>query len=164
MHKFIVLIAAISLFTGCCQNSKKSTDNSINKDSLTSVLLAEDRKWNDLAQKKGFYHARLDFVADNSIEMGDNSMPLEGKKAIEDYTKANTDLDFTVSWKPIRAEVAASGELGYSFGGWTLKTKTKAGKDTTLYGNYITVWHKQADGSWKYIIDGGGNTPKPVDQ
>jgi ketosteroid isomerase-like protein len=41
------------------------------------------------------------------------------------------------------------------------ETKNAAGTDTTLFGNYITVWKKQSDGSWKYVSDAGSNTPDP---
>jgi hypothetical protein len=30
------------------------------------------------------------------------------------------------------------------------------------YGNYMSVWKKQDDGSWKFVLDGGNTTPPPV--
>ncbi len=61
-----------------------------------------------------------------------------------------------------KAEVSASGDLGYTFGGFAFKIKTKAGVDTTYYGDYITIWRKQPDGKWKFVFDGGTDTPHPV--
>jgi ketosteroid isomerase-like protein len=53
-----------------------------------------------------------------------------------------------ISWWPAFAGIARSGDLGFttgpaSFGG---------GK---RYTNYFTVWKKQPDGSWKWMIDLG---------
>jgi ketosteroid isomerase-like protein len=43
-----------------------------------------------------------------------------------------------------------------------MQSKTKTGSDTTMYGDYVTVWQKQADGSWKYVADTGNDTPHEV--
>jgi len=42
-----------------------------------------------------------------------------------------------------------------------MNTLTKTGADTVIYGVYVSIWKKQKDGSWKYILDGGNTTPKP---
>lgn len=53
-----------------------------------------------------------------------------------------------ISWWPTFAGIARSGDLGFttgpaSFGGGR------------RYTNYFTVWKKQPDGSWKWLIDLG---------
>ena len=58
--------------------------------------------------------------------------------------------------------MSSSGDLGCTFGSWTLNSKTKSGTGTSVYGDYITVWQKQPDNSWKYIMDGGNKTPEEV--
>jgi ketosteroid isomerase-like protein len=64
----------------------------------------------------------------------------------------------------VKADISSSGDLGYTFGNWQIFVKGgPTSKDTTIYGNYISIWKKQADGSWKYELDGGNVTPKPED-
>ncbi|MEI7727400.1 MAG: hypothetical protein WCK09_19985, partial [Bacteroidota bacterium] len=63
-----------------------------------------------------------------------------------------------LKWVPVKAEISQSNDLGYTFGNWELYLKSK---DTTMYGNYVSIWEKQEDGSWKYVLDAGSNTPKP---
>jgi len=163
MFKYLSILPVIALLATSCQNCKKTDSaNAINKDSVKAVLVSMDKKFCDSSRKNGFNSARMQLVAENAIESGEGSMPLEGKKAIADFNATHPDSSFTLVWKPLRAEVGASGDLGYTFGGWTLTTKTKAGHDTALYGAYITIWEKQADGTWKYVYDGGNDTPKPV--
>jgi ketosteroid isomerase-like protein len=163
MYKYLLALPVLALMAGCCQNCKK-TDSSAgnNKDSIKNVLIAADKKFCDSSLRIGFNRARMQLVSENAIESGEWSMPLEGKKAIADFNATHPDSNFKLEWKPLRVEVASSGDLGYTFGGWTLKTKTKAGHDTAMYGNYITIWQRQVDGSWKYVFDGGNDTPKPV--
>ncbi len=163
MYKYLIVFPAVALFASSCQNCKNTNSVAIlNTDSLKKVLMDQDKKFCDLSLKSGFNHARMQNVAESATESGEGSMPLEGKKAIGDFNTTHPDTSFTLQWTPLKAEVAASGDLGYTFGGWTMKAKTKAGHDTSLYGNYITIWQKQADGTWKYVYDGGNDTPKPV--
>ena len=58
--------------------------------------------------------------------------------------------DLHLEWQPIRAEVSDSGDLGWTTG--TSRIVTTAG---IRQGRYITVWRKQADGSWKVWADLG---------
>ncbi len=43
-----------------------------------------------------------------------------------------------------------------------MPVKDKKGEITTTYGNYVTVWKRQPDGKWKYVLDGGNTTPAPL--
>jgi ketosteroid isomerase-like protein len=64
-----------------------------------------------------------------------------------------------LTWKPVRVEVAESGELAYSLGTWELVGKTPDGKEVTQTGKYLTAWKKQKDGSWKVVADTGTVDP-----
>jgi ketosteroid isomerase-like protein len=56
-----------------------------------------------------------------------------------------------IRWKPLRADVSESGDLGYTWGvaesGPTKEGPFKA------YGIYVTIWKRQADGKWKFVYD-----------
>ena len=56
-----------------------------------------------------------------------------------------------LSWYPVLADVAQSGDLGYTTGPWT---RLKDGQPQAA-GEYVTVWRKQPDGTWKFAIDMG---------
>ncbi|HEX8232474.1 MAG TPA: DUF4440 domain-containing protein [Caulobacteraceae bacterium] len=64
-----------------------------------------------------------------------------------DPTKPATPL----KWWPRWAGVAQSGDLGFTTGA------VERGDQRT--GHYFTIWKKQADGSWKWIYDGGAQVP-----
>lgn len=66
--------------------------------------------------------------------------------------KSNVSL----TWKPEIIDVAASGEIGYTTGPWELRiTPADGATPTVLTGRYMTVWKRQADGKWKFVLDGG---------
>ncbi|MCC3154510.1 nuclear transport factor 2 family protein [Hymenobacter sp. BT770] len=56
-----------------------------------------------------------------------------------------------LTWYPVLADAAQSGDLGYTTGPWTalLNDKPQAS------GEYVTVWRKQPDGKWKFVVDMG---------
>jgi hypothetical protein len=63
-----------------------------------------------------------------------------------------------LAWQPIFARVSIAGDLGYTTGPWEYKDNIKDEKPSG-YGNFVTVWKKQADGSWKFVVDLGISHP-----
>lgn len=60
--------------------------------------------------------------------------------------------DPKLEWWPVWAGIAASGDLGFTTGPYSVGGKRR--------GHYFTVWKKQADGQWKWVFDGGvGSDP-----
>jgi hypothetical protein len=58
---------------------------------------------------------------------------------------------YRLSWRPLKAEVTRPGELGYTYGYWEASRPGAGSK--SLHGDYMTIWKKQPDGSWKVIAD-----------
>ncbi|PYX88395.1 MAG: nuclear transport factor 2 family protein, partial [Acidobacteria bacterium] len=59
-----------------------------------------------------------------------------------------------------KAEMAASGDLGYTYGTFEFRAKDKDGHPIVRYGKYATVWKKQKDGTWKVAMDMGNSAPE----
>ncbi|MBX7248859.1 MAG: nuclear transport factor 2 family protein [Caulobacteraceae bacterium] len=57
-----------------------------------------------------------------------------------------------IKWWPLYAGVSRDGALGFTTGAATY------GGDRS-FSNYFTVWKKQPDGSWKWVIDMGARAP-----
>jgi len=164
MKNFHFLLLA-TLIAACNQKTSTNTaaeQKPLNTDSLRTELMNADKAWNDASLQKGYFHSRADFVADEGIELSQNEMPIVGKQAVADYVISHPDSAMKLQWTALKVEVAASGDLGYTYGSYSNIFKTTAGKDTITYGAYITVWKKQPDGSWKFLADGGVTTPQEV--
>lgn len=70
------------------------------------------------------------------------------------YGKRPDGKGVKLQWWPEYAGIAASGDLGFTTGPFVVA-------DDKGYGHYFTVWKRQADGSWKWIFDGGvGNAAR----
>jgi ketosteroid isomerase-like protein len=79
----------------------------------------------------------------------------KGKAAIEtmigDMVK---DPNFALSFTTDDVEVARSGDLAYETGTWQMtSTDPVTKKPATARGDFVTVWKKQADGTWKCVVD-----------
>ncbi len=119
-------------------------------------LIDADKAFNAMAQREGTGKAFLAYSADDPVMIRPGSMPLLGRSAfVEAFSQV---AGSALSWEPLRAEIAASQDLGYTFGRYTLRE----GGEIKGHGVYVTIWKKQQDGSWKFVLDGGGTTPEQV--
>jgi ketosteroid isomerase-like protein len=124
-------------------------------------LMATDSAFSRASKDLGMRQAFLLFSDSAVIELNEGSFPTQGIQEMERRQKAIDDSKFQLTWEPLRCEVAKSGDLGYTFGNWEIITKNTAGTDSSTYGNYISVWKKQRDNSWKIVLDGGNSAPAP---
>lgn len=149
MLKIVVIIVISFILAGC--TSKKE----VNTDLFKKEIADADKSMSELATKEGFNAALGKYAADDFVKFTGGGHPIIGKKEFDEKTK-NKPGPKTLTWKPVKADVASSGDLGYTWGNWKFVLP-----DTVLYGNYFTVWEKQSDGSWKMSLDGGNETPPP---
>jgi len=121
-------------------------------------LLNTDWEFSRTSVKKGAAAAFYLFLTNNAMQLPEGSLPIYGKKAIFDTMMQG---DYTLSWTPVKAEVARSGELGWTWGKFVVQVIQKDGSELTSYGKYLNIWKKQADGSWKVVVDMGNQSPSP---
>ncbi len=98
------------------------------------------------SRERGAKAAFLEFLGEESIVLQPG--PVWGRAA----WAAGDDLPGTLDWQPDRAQMAASGELGFASGPWLFTPKDPDGRP--VEGRYVTVWRNTADG-WRVLFDGG---------
>ena len=125
----------------------------INVEKEKEAIKQADIEFSNLSVKEGFHKAFLTYVADDGVLLRPNSYPVEGRKAIEELHAKSSDSTFTLTWKPLFADVSSSGDMGYTYGTWEVKAKT--GDDKPGYGTYTTFWKKDKNGKWKFVLDTG---------
>ncbi|MBK8501003.1 MAG: DUF4440 domain-containing protein [Saprospiraceae bacterium] len=141
-HPFLLLLFALLACT--CQ----SPDPQMLKAEIEAIEVAFSTSVAD----KGIHQGFLEFAADDAILIR-NARATEGKTAIADRFGQRSDTGQTLTWAPRKIEVAASGDLAYSFGDFVYAAADSLGKTDTLTGNFCTIWKRQADGSWKFVVD-----------
>jgi hypothetical protein len=83
----------------------------------------------------------------NSLALGREA---HAAKMAADKERGKARSSFTRA-KPLRAEVAASGELGYT---WGIAESAPAPEGPFKpYAVYAMIWKRQPDGQWRFIFD-----------
>lgn len=88
----------------------------------------------------------LDLYAEDAIQMSPNQVAVQGKAAILAWDEALPQFS---NFQEKSLEVEGQGNIAYDRGTYSM-TVTPAGKaPIEEQGKYLTIWRKQADGSWK---------------
>jgi len=119
-----------------------------------AALLETDRAWAREASEGHDAEKVLAYWTDDARVVMAGEPTLAGKKAIREMvTKSLSTPGFHITWTPERAEVAASGDVGYTVGTNQFTITDAAGKTTVMPGRYLTVWRRDASGHWKCVED-----------
>ncbi len=70
-------------------------------------------------------------------------------------------LEVALTWHPVHGEISEAGDLGYTVGNAVATSVREAGASMKSYSKYLTVWRRQRDGSYRYVVDGGSARPSP---
>ncbi len=122
------------------------------------LLLDRDYEFARTSVKKGPAAAFNLYLADNAMQLPEGSLPIYGRTAIYETMKGD---HYDLLWTPVKAEVARSGELGWTWGKYVVVVRNDDGTETKMFGKYLNIWRKQADGKWKVIVDMGNASPSP---
>jgi ketosteroid isomerase-like protein len=87
--------------------------------------------------------------SDDALVMPPNHPPVSGRQPIHDLWAAMLAPGTQISWAANKVESAASGDLVYIQGTYSVMTLGPDGKPVSDDGKYLSVWKKQADGSWR---------------
>ena len=132
--------------------------------SILSVVAADENALRSLVEaennfartsaERGIRESFLQFFAENSIIFAPE--PKNGKKFYTDYQ----DKGLKLLWRPIFATISGSSELGVTTGPWELQ-KSKIDPTPIAFGDFLSVWKKHGDNSWKVMVDVGVDHPQP---
>jgi len=153
LFRFFSIAIMALLLTGC------PTAHYVKVEVWKKEIKAADKAFSDLSKKEGMKIAFIEYMENDGVLLRPNHPPIVGADAI-DFLSQSADTAYTLTWSPSAADVSQSGDLGYSYGTYTLQMR-----DTALYGTYVSIWKKQDDGKWKFVLDSGnpGLNTKPMD-
>ena len=122
-------------------------------DAKAKALAKLDDDWSKAAATRDAERV-ASFYAEDAIAYPPNEPLAIGRPAAKKLWAAYfADKTFTITWKTVRAEVAKSGDLGYTAGTYEASFKGPDGKQVSEKGKYVCTWRKQKDGTWKAIHD-----------
>ena len=122
-------------------------------------MVKTEQAFSKMAEEKNTRDAFLAFIADDGLLFRPGAV--NGKKWMLEHPGPPPPADKKplLAWQPAYAGMAASGDMGFTTGPWEAKDDINDEKPRG-YGHFVTVWKKQADGSWKFVVDLGISHPQ----
>jgi ketosteroid isomerase-like protein len=124
-------------------------------------LFQADEEFARTSVEKGSAEAFYLFLTDEAIQLPRNGGPVVGRETIRESMSQGPKL--TLTWEPKKAEVAASGDMGYTWGTYAAEWTGADGTENVRNGKYVNIWKKQPDGTWKVALDMGNQSSLPVE-
>jgi uncharacterized protein (TIGR02246 family) len=143
-------LSTLTLVLAGCSDSPPRADKAAIEKSLREVEF--DMAKNVAAKDAAAFSAHY---TTDAIFMTPGEPSAKGRDAIRAamtgmFADPNLKLDFSAD----RVEIADSGDLGATHGTYTLTaTNPATRKPITDKGSYVTVFRKQADGTWLAVLD-----------
>lgn len=145
------LTGILGIMAGC--------GKSIDLEAEREILLRTDREFSETSAREGAAEALRKYLLPEALQLPAGQLPIRGNENIyQDMLQAGDG--YTLTWEPQEAGVAASGELGYSWGIYTVTSRGQNGEEPSRQGKYLNVWKKDGAGNWRVLIDTGNANPR----
>ena len=149
-----IWIALIALLTSSISGQSTTSPS----DALIT-LAAEERAFAAFTVKEGFRDGFLKYFAEDGIGFGPH--PERTREKLMQLPPQTGPRKVIFNWAPMFGDISDAGDLGYTTGP-VLYTDAGDNPRPPRHGIYFSVWQKQADGTWKVVVDMGVDTPNAV--
>jgi ketosteroid isomerase-like protein len=118
------------------------------------------REWAQAAST-GDLDRIVSYWAEDAIVLAPDQPAAIGKAAIREFVRATMALPgFSITWAPETAAIAASCDLAYMVERNRVTVTGPDGQPHIAFGKAVTIWRKDAAGSWKCVIDTWNGNPR----
>lgn len=126
-------------------------------DPVRRALRVADSTFSDLSYRLGTAFAFSNTIAPDGVVFGSPEL-LIGPKAVRESFDAQSD-PASLAWTPVYADAAGSRDIGFTVGEYISTGRGPSGAAVQRFGKYLTVWKRQPDGTWKFVVDAGNSSP-----
>ncbi|HVU18041.1 MAG TPA: nuclear transport factor 2 family protein [Candidatus Didemnitutus sp.] len=106
------------------------------------------------AKEKGILAAFLQFAAPDVSFLDTDPRKWRGYEAVRQRLGPDQP-GVSVTWSAYFTDVSDDGTLGYNYGRYEWRSPDASGKPTVHTGWFLTIWKRQPDGTWRYVMDNG---------
>lgn len=163
----LVLLTSATL-TGCAgettpldggESSEAASPTADSEAARRSVMEA-DRAFARAFAERGV-EVWADFFAPDGVQIPGGLPAARGRdevRALAERLFGGSGFE-ALTWEPVQAEVAASGDLAYTLGNYVAEGTDAKGEPMRQEGNYVTIWRRARDGTWQVVVDIGNAGP-----
>jgi ketosteroid isomerase-like protein len=147
---FLAFLAVTSLFV--CRASL-SARFAVDRAAVEAAVRKSDADW-AAAARTASVDAWMAFYAADAIVLLPDDQLASGKELIRHtVSRLLAQPHLSVAWRPIKVEVARSGDLAFLIEAYELRFSDSRGASVSDRGRRLEIWRKQADGTWKCVVD-----------
>ena len=152
--KIVICVASLFVFLtfGFAQQKPATPQSAL------QTMVETERAFAKKSVDEGVRVAFMSFIADDGVLFRPGAV--KGKQWMIDHPLPPSAKLPLLTWYPSVAEISRAGDMGYTTGPWERRSDSQAA-NPDAWGNFLTVWKRQADGSFKFEIDLGISGPKP---
>jgi ketosteroid isomerase-like protein len=126
----------------------------------SDVLMEADRAFY-AAVAEGGADAWASWFAEDGAVVQEGVGEIRGREAIRAAAAFLDVPGVSLQWEPVRADIAASGDLGWTTGRFVSEGPGPDGTTARAEGIYVSIWRLQSDGTWKVVMDLGNPVTVP---
>lgn len=126
----------------------------IDKSALKREVAAMEDQFCAMAQEQGVLAAFAHFAAPDVAFIDTDPRRYRGAEAVRQRLKG-FPAGARLTWSAYFTDVSDDGTLGYNYGRYELHAPRPDGAEHVAGGWFLSIWKKQPDGSWRYVMDTG---------
>lgn len=131
------------------------------KEKLKAEVAALEDAFCARAKEKGLNAAFSHFAAPDVAFIDTDPRQWRGPAAVQERMGADRP-GVSLTWSAYFTDVSDDGTLGYNYGRYESRGPGPDGKERVRHGWFLSIWKRQSDGSWKYVMDTGAPDRPPA--
>jgi len=113
-----------------------------------------DSTWAALAKESTDVNKIVSYWSDDAVVMAPGQPVVKGKEALRKMVEDSKNISgFSISWRSSNVQFSPDGKVAYMYGDNIITMNDSTGKKLSIPGRAYTIWRKEADGSWKCVVD-----------
>ena len=146
MKRWIALAAALAALAACTTPGEARRQR-LRPTANPSAVVATELAFARMAQEQGQWAAFRRFAADDALMF--TPQPTQAKA----WLKGRAEPPVAVKWQPYSVWMSCDGSLAVTKGAWQRPNGV---------GYFTTVWQRQRNGSYKWVLDQGDALKEPL--
>jgi len=123
-------------------------------------MLETDRAFAAMAQEEGVPAAFAAYAAEDVRMLPNGAQPYMGRELmIADF--ADWPENASMTWTPVEGMASKKGDFGFTWGRYVYTGVNAEGEEIVAHGKYVSIWRKEKNGDWKFVVDVGNSNPAP---
>ena len=132
------------------------------KAALKAELARMEDAFCTMAREKGIRAAFEYYAAPDVAFVDTDPRKFRGLAAVRERMGPDQP-GVSLTWSALFTDVSEDGTLGYNWGRYEIRSPGPDGRERVRTGFFLTIWKRQPDGTWRYVMDNGApDRPAPA--